>query len=148
MKFETSITGNALPIVTDLIASLSDLRKPLERYAAQERRWVMDQFANAQDPYGDSWAPLTKATIEARSRRGRSSSEPLQDTKRMMNSFEAVVVGGDEVRIAFKDPKAALHDQGIGRLPQRQLLPDGQRGLPPQRAEALQIEIVNHLRLF
>lgn len=147
MRFEVTTEGNALEVTLGWQAALSDLRKPLERYCDQERRWVMDQFTQSQDPYGDNWAPLTRATIEARARRG-TGNQPLQDTKRMMSSFEAVVAGGNEIRVAFKDFKAALHDAGAGRLPKRQLMPDAERGLPAERAEALKLEIINHLRLL
>lgn len=81
-------------------------------------------FKKQVDPYSKPWVPLSPATISEKQRQGYPL-DILTRTKKMRNGVRAIV-SGKSVRIIIDFP-GELHQTGTRRMPQRQVLPEGDR---------------------
>lgn len=118
-----------------LAAALRELSKVPAQISKDYARWstqrLREGYAEGKDPFGNSWAPLAKATLA----RGRTPP-PLTDTTAMRDSTEAVPAPGAGVTFKIGPWYAVIHYEGApaANIPAREMLPHG--GLPPKwRAE-------------
>jgi phage gpG-like protein len=105
---------------------------------------LSDQFRRGVDPYDKPWAPLKSdraRNIKANKKRvakGKSAraSKVLVDTGRLAAS-PAFSVSNGILRVFLPVQYASYHQEGTGRIPRRQILPeDSTGGLGPRWTKA------------
>lgn len=123
-----SLTGNIgeLLALSERIGKLDEaIAKSSEVIADKLAPMIADQFTNAVDPYGVSFAPLAPSTVA----RGRGMPPGLTDTGDMKNSvkvFADASING--VRITVDSP-AGAHQvgwHGVSDGPARSIVPSGE----------------------
>ncbi len=92
-------------------------------------------FTDSKTPYGESWEP-------GKSRAGQL----LMDTGRLKNSVTRTRATAEAVTISSNVEYAATHNYGRGPIPQRQFLPDKDRGLPPLYRRDLEDTVTEALK--
>lgn len=102
--------GNAAPRIADAIAKLQDARPLFRDIAAALEQETRDNFDAQGRP---RWAPLSKATIAARSKGKGSSSvlRILQDSRMLLDSLSSDS-GPDFAVVGVNRPYAAIHQFG------------------------------------
>jgi phage gpG-like protein len=102
---------------------LASFKTPYTRAAVFLDQWVQKNFQTEGGKVG-GWKPFSPKTLEeiAKEDPGRLPAKLLQKTGRMRISFMPFVET-DDAGIGTAIPYARSHELGIGRLPQRRLLP-------------------------
>ncbi len=118
--------------------------------AASALHLVDNGFRAGVDPYGEQWAPLSY-------RKG----QPLLDTGRMRASAHGVRTDSDGFTIEIGTNYAVYHQKGasvrkprrgrpsrgrVGRIPQRMMVPDKDKGMGPVWSHTFQRDAVSLLR--
>lgn len=129
-----------------------------KRIGAAAIKQLADQFKQSRDPYGNPWAPVNrmrKRDTEAKARRSASgrflpADKPLVDTGRLRGAATAKAANassGSVVRIVIPVEYASYHQSGTGRMPRRQMIPEGSTGgLGPIWGKAFEREAERLLR--
>jgi len=105
--------------------------------AAGGVKLTMDTFRSQRNPYGEPWAPLKRERTRDKRARLRREAKGLKSrgqkillrTKVMRNSTAAIAsghAGGVGIPVGY----AAAHQYGTHVIPQRQILPSAEKGLP------------------
>ena len=105
----------------------------MQSYRRHRRAEVQRLMSQGQDPYGQSYQPLSKAY--AAKKRERWGNQPiLTASGKMRRSYKTRLVGS--VLEESMDPPAIYHQEGDG-VPERLVLPTAARGIPSRDLEQL-----------
>jgi phage gpG-like protein len=98
---------------------------------------VADEFRASRDPYGNPWKPLAKQRERARDKNAKAAriraGKPLRKDKILVDTGRmraSVVFRPDPLglRVIIPVEYASYHQEGTGRMPRRQIVPDGDTG--------------------
>lgn len=114
--------------LSDRVADLAEVpSRAAARIASELEDLIQGEFDGGEDPYGQGWESLAKATLD----KGRTPP-PLTDTRAMRNSLAVRPMQRAGVSITIAHP-AAPHQTGWegtqGSGPSRPILP--MRDMPP-----------------
>lgn len=107
-------------------AAVTNLRTPYARASVLLDQWVQRNFKTEGGKVG-GWAPFAKNKdgipyVEVRDPQ-RAPAALLQDTGRLLASFTPFA-SKDSAGIGTDLPYAKTHHEGLGNVPERQLIPD------------------------
>lgn len=109
------------------LAKLKRVLRRLPRDVGNEAlRWFIDNFRKQQSPQGTAWAPRKD---------GDGSRSLLVQSGRLRRSIRLTRVTSNGFRIGSAVPYAKYHNDGSGRIPQRQFL--GKSALLMRRLERM-----------
>ena len=94
----------------------SQISKPISE---ELNKLIKTQFAQGQDPYGKSWAPLMPQTSKK-----KGNSNILINTGKLAASTEAVPMSGAGIELRSID-YGQFHQSGTRYMVARQILPGG-----------------------
>lgn len=130
-----------------VLTSASLIPELAQRVAAAEVKLIADTFRSQKDPYGKPWAPLQRE--RPRNKRARLKREKkglksrgvqvLVDTGRMKASANAQA-SVSLVRANVGATYSIFHQGGTAEMPRRMMLPNGNEGMPPKWAAAINRE--------
>ena len=120
--------------------------------AAGGVKLTMDTFRTQRSPYGEPWKPLKRERTRDKRARLRREAKGLKSrgqkilirTGRMRNSTAAIAIGktgGVGIATGYARP----HQEGTRFIPQRQMLPSAQKGLPGTWLRMIQRETIGLL---
>lgn len=106
-------------------AAMKDMRGPFSKIAVTLDRWVQSNIKTEGGKYG-GWKPFKaggRYTGSGNNRRLDGSAKLLRDTGRLASSFIPFSEKND-AGIGTDLPYAKAHDEGMGHIPQRKILPE------------------------
>jgi len=127
--------------IGDFSYILGELKNPkplLNAWASYRRSQFRQQIALQQDPYGESYAPLTAAYREQKQKKW--GDRPILRASGKMIRSHTVKVEGNSVRESSESP-AQYHQRGNKRLAKRLLLYDDRGLTAPAQDKLLSLAI-------
>lgn len=129
-KVSEFVAFDSKPSVEELKRSVEARRKQLANFRTPYTRasifldqWVQQNFKSEGGKVG-GWKPFAKSTLEhiAETDPGRQPAKLLQRTGRLRSTFMPFA-SDDDAGIGSNLFYSKPHNEGLGRLPQRRLLP-------------------------
>lgn len=112
----------ALETLARLIARVEDPVPYFEWVGIAEKRRVKDRIMRTKiDPEGKPWVPWAPFTAEKRDALGNYAQGIMWDTGRLLNSVDFAIDGAYGVDIGTDVWYAPKHQEGEGRIPQREI---------------------------
>lgn len=143
MQVEIDINDLADPAIAQLASQCADLSPAFKDFGEFYMDKLDRQFRSESDPYNSGWSPLAASCLARKLKLGRIPK--ILQSRGHMRARTSYAVSPMAISIGFNDAKAKWHDRGTSKLPQRQLLPDGRRGLSSDAASELQKSIADYL---
>lgn len=126
-----------------------DQRSAMSDIGEAQLRRIDNRFRTERDPYNVPWVALSTRTLK-RKQKNRKILKVLQETGLFRASFSytadrnSVEIGSNRVS-ASGAPLGLFHQLGTKRMSARPILPDPERGLPPQDLQEVLTIIGDHV---
>jgi hypothetical protein len=108
--------------------ALAKLDEPVRRSLEELRDEVRAAFDSGGAAVGADWPPLAQRTLRDKLRHG-FPLEPLVRTGRLRDGWAVRMEGAGRGVLESLVPYARMHEEGLGRVPQRRFLPDPEETL-------------------
>jgi phage virion morphogenesis protein len=131
-------------LLADVASRLANIRIAIERAAAMLESRVHARFDTKTGPDGGAWHPWSAATQKARAKSGRGTL--LEYTGKMRASVRWAMTGPAAATVQIGAAYASVHEYGMGKMPARRMLTDGNGTLSAADTQALTAVVQNYLQ--